>query len=77
MVILESIREGIEETACPYVVIENRREAIRHALTIGKAGDVIALCGKGHENYQEIMGVKHPFDEKIVVTELLEEMRGE
>ena len=77
MVILESIREGIEETACPYVMIENRREAIRHALEIGQPGDVIALCGKGHETYQEIMGVKHPFDEKVVVAELLEEMRGE
>ena len=75
MTILESIREGIEETACPYVMIENRREAIRHALEIGQAGDVIALCGKGHETYQEINGVKHPFDEKIVVAELLEEMK--
>ena len=58
-------------------MIENRREAIRHALEIGKPGDVIALCGKGHETYQEINGVKHPFDEKVVVAELLEELRGE
>ena len=77
MAILASIEEGIQETACPYVMIENRREAIRHALEIGKPGDVIALCGKGHETYQEINGVKHPFDEKIVVAELLEEIRGE
>ena len=75
MAILKAIEEGIQETACPYVVIENRREAIRHALEIGKAGDVIALCGKGHENYQEINGVKHPFDEKVVVAELLSEMQ--
>ena len=77
MVILRAIEEGIQETACPYELIENRREAIRHALEIGQAGDVIALCGKGHETYQEIKGVKHPFDEKVVVAELLEEMRGE
>ena len=75
MAILKAIEEGIQETACPYVVIENRREAIRHALEIGKAGDVIALCGKGHENYQEINGVKYPFDEKVVVAELLSEMQ--
>ena len=75
MAILKAIEEGIQETACPYVVIENRREAIRHALEIGKAGDVIALCGKGNENYQEINGVKHPFDEKVVVAELLSEMQ--
>ncbi len=74
MQILASIEEGIQDTACPYVMIENRREAIRHALHIGQPGDVIALCGKGHETYQEICGVKHPFDEKVVVAELLEEM---
>ena len=40
-------------------------------------GDVIALCGKGHETYQEIRGVKHDFDEKIVVAELLAEIDAE
>lgn len=73
MDILAAIEAGIRETACEYVVIENRREAIRYALGIGRPGDVIALCGKGHENYQEIRGVKHPFDEKVVVAELLAE----
>lgn len=73
MDILSAIEAGIHETACEYVVIENRREAIRYALSIGQPGDVIALCGKGHENYQEIRGVKHPFDEKVVVAELLAE----
>ena len=74
MAILAAVEEGIRETGCEYVMIENRREAIRHALEIGREGDVIALCGKGHETYQEICGVKHPFDEKVVVAELLEEM---
>ena len=55
-------------------MIENRRGAIRYALEIGREGDVIALCGKGHETYQEIRGVKHDFDEKVVVAELLAEM---
>lgn len=50
--------------------------AIRHALSIAENSDVIVLAGKGHETYQEIKGVKHPFDEKIVVKELLREMRG-
>ena len=57
-------------------MIENRREAIRHALSIAEGSDVIVLAGKGHETYQEIRGFKHPFDEKIVVKELLREMRG-
>jgi len=76
MAILASIEEGMKQTDGEYVVIENRREAIRHALEMGRDGDVIILAGKGNETYQDIMGVKHPFDEKIVVQELLEEMRA-
>ena len=72
--ILRAIEEGIRPTGADYVVIENRREAIRHALSIAKAGDVVVLAGKGHETYQEIKGIKYPFDEKVVVKELLEEM---
>ena len=74
--ILAAIEEGIRPTGKPYVVIENRREAIRHALEIGREGDVIVLAGKGHETYQEVMGVKKPFDEKQVVQELLGEMNA-
>ena len=58
------------------MVIKNRREAIRYALEMGREGDVIILAGKGNETYQDIMGVKRPFDEKVVVRELLSEMRG-
>ena len=74
MSILDAIEAGIKPTGCEYVVIENRREAIRYALKIAGAGDVVVLAGKGHETYQEIRGEKHPFDEKVVVRELLEEM---
>ena len=74
MDILYAIEEGIKPTGGKYTVIENRREAIRYALQMGRDGDIIVLAGKGHETYQEIMGVKRPFDEKVVVAELLEEM---
>lgn len=74
--ILRSIEEGMKRTNGRYVTIENRREAIRYALEMGQEGDVIILAGKGNETYQDIMGVKRPFDEKVVVRELLEEMRG-
>ena len=74
--ILNAIEEGIRPTGCEYIVIENRRDAIRFALSRAKAGDVVVLAGKGHETYQEIRGVKHPFDEKIVVKELLAELKG-
>ncbi len=73
--ILTAVEEGIKPTGGEYTVIENRREAIRHALDIGQDGDIIILAGKGHETYQEIMGVKRPFDEKVVVAELLAEMQ--
>lgn len=74
MAILDAIEEGIRPTGCEYIVIENRREAIRYALTHAEPGDVVVLAGKGHETYQDIQGVKHPFDEKVVVRELLEEI---
>lgn len=77
MDILAAIEEGIRPTGCEYIVIENRREAIKYALKNAQASDVIVLAGKGHETYQEIRGVKHPFDEKIVVAELLAEIAAE
>ena len=76
MVILAAIEKGIKPTGKPYEVIENRREAIRRALEIAEEGDVIVLAGKGHETYQEIMGIKRPFDEKLIVRELLREMNA-
>lgn len=76
MEILAAIEEGIRPTGGKYTVIENRREAIRYALQMGREGDIIVLAGKGHETYQEIMGVKRPFDEKVVVAELLREGIG-
>ena len=48
----------------------------RQAMEMAVGGDIIVLAGKGHETYQEIMGVKRPFDEKVVVQELLEEMNA-
>lgn len=53
--------------------IADRREAIRMACHLAKRGDVILVAGKGHEKYQEIQGVKHPFDDKEVVQQALKE----
>ncbi len=77
MVILSSIEEGIAQTGAKHEVIENRREAIRQAMEMAVGGDIIVLAGKGHETYQDIGGVKRPFDEKVVVDELLKEMHPE
>jgi len=72
--ILDAIEEGMKLTRGKYTIIENRRDAIRYALKMGRDGDVIILAGKGHETYQDVMGVKKPFDEKVVVKELLAEL---
>lgn len=69
--IIQDIIQGIDKTSCVYKVIENRLEAIKYALDNAQEEDVIILAGKGHETYQEINGVKHPFDENIIVQELL------
>jgi UDP-N-acetylmuramoyl-L-alanyl-D-glutamate--2,6-diaminopimelate ligase len=50
--------------------ITDRREAIRTAVMLAQKGDVILIAGKGHEDYQEIKGVKHHFDDKEVVSEI-------
>ncbi len=50
--------------------IENRKEAIRTACMLAQAGDIILIAGKGHEDYQEVNGVKHHFDDKEIVTEI-------
>ncbi len=55
-----------------YKVIENRPQAIKYAMDIGKKDDIIVLAGKGHETYQEIMGVKHHLDEREVVQAILQ-----
>lgn len=74
MDILSAIENGIKPTGGRYTVIENRREAIRCALELAGENDIVLLAGKGHETYQEIAGVKRPFSEKQIVTELLAEM---
>jgi UDP-N-acetylmuramoyl-L-alanyl-D-glutamate--2,6-diaminopimelate ligase len=56
------------------LTIVDRREAIRTACHLAKPGDIIVVAGKGHEKYQDIKGVKHPFDDKQILTEMLREM---
>jgi UDP-N-acetylmuramoyl-L-alanyl-D-glutamate--2,6-diaminopimelate ligase len=52
------------------ITIVDRKEAIRTACLMEKKGDIVLVAGKGHENYQEIKGVKHHFDDKEVVGEI-------
>ena len=56
------------------LTIVDRREAIRTACHLAKPGDIILVAGKGHEKYQEIKGIKHPFDDKAILSELLTQL---
>lgn len=68
--IIKDMEAGVKPQYKNKVVsIENRREAIKTAVLLAKPGDIILVAGKGHENYQEINGVKHHFDDKEVLKE--------
>ena len=69
--IIANILPGMEDSKTPYVVVVDRVEAIHWAMDHAQAGDVIVLCGKGHETYQEINHVKYHMDEREIVAEYL------
>lgn len=71
--ILDDIESAIAKTGGNYLKITDRKEAIAYAIHHGQPGDVIVLAGKGHEDYQEIRGVKYPMDERVLIKEILEE----
>ncbi len=71
--IINDIKTGITRTEGAYVEIIDRKEAIRYAIGHGQEGDIIILAGKGHEDYQEIKGVKYPMDERTLIREILAE----
>ncbi len=72
--IIRQMKEGLDEEGRRHVLsITNRREAIRTAVALASKGDIILLAGKGHENYQEINGVKNHFDDKEELSAALKE----
>lgn len=73
--IIDDIKIGMAKTDGKYVEICDRKEAIKYAITHGEPGDIVILAGKGHEDYQEIKGVKHPMDERVLIQEVMEELR--
>lgn len=72
--IIDDIKIGLAKTDGEYVEIIDRKEAIKYAIANGRPGDVIVLAGKGHEDYQEIKGVKYPMDERVLIEEVLQEL---
>jgi UDP-N-acetylmuramoyl-L-alanyl-D-glutamate--2,6-diaminopimelate ligase len=74
--IINDIVKGIKRISAPYITIENRREAIKYALTNAKPNDIILLAGKGHETYQILNEGTIHFDEREVVAKILNEMKN-
>ena len=73
--IINDIITGIKKTDGKDVDICDRKEAIRYAIEHGKEGDIIVLAGKGHETYQEIKGVKYDMDDRVLIQEVLDELK--
>ena len=71
--IIKDIETGISRTDGKYISIPDRKDAIRYVINNGQKGDIIVLAGKGHEDYQEIKGVKYPMDERVLIKEILNE----
>ncbi len=70
--IITEMKVGLEQTQIKKTIsITDRREAIKLACTLAQPGDIVLIAGKGHEKYQEILGVKYPFDDFIITKETL------
>lgn len=73
--ILPAIKEGLDRTDGEYLVIPNRKEAIRYAIMNRQPGDLIAVIGLGHEHYQEEQGIKYPYSDTEFIQEVLKEQK--
>lgn len=71
--IIEDIVTGVKKADGEYIMIEDRKEAIRYAIENAQEGDVIVLAGKGHEDYQEINGKKYHMDEREIVADIVKD----
>jgi len=74
--IIRQIEEGIKPTGGKYICIEDRTDAIEYAMRNAKKNDLIILAGKGHETYLDKMGKKTHYDEREIVLEVLEKLKG-
>ena len=71
--ILEEMETGLDSAGKrKSITIQDRKEAIKTAVLFANEGDIVLVAGKGHESYQEINGVKHPFDDKEILKQLLQ-----
>lgn len=71
MDIINDILIGVRKGPGKYVTIPDRKEAIKYCIENAEEGDIIILAGKGHEDYQEIKGIKYPMDERDLIADIL------
>jgi UDP-N-acetylmuramoyl-L-alanyl-D-glutamate--2,6-diaminopimelate ligase len=69
--ILRDVEEGLRSSGRPYLKIVDRREAIRRAVAEARAGDIVVIAGKGHEDYQIVGAERRHFDDREVAREAL------
>ena len=73
--IIQEIEAGIPiEHKRKMISISDRKQAIRSAIMMASKGDILVIAGKGHETYQEIKGTKYPFDDRVILKELFNEL---
>ena len=73
MDIINDILIGVKKADGAYVTVPDRKEAIKYCMENAQDGDIIVLAGKGHEDYQEIKGIKHPMDERELIADIIKE----
>ena len=74
--IIDDILIGMNKTKGEYMIVKDRREAINKALSLAKDGEIILLCGKGQQDYEEIEGVKYHLNEREVVKDYFSSLQG-
>ena len=73
LTIIRDMETGLSSAAKrKYITIAERKEAIKAAVSFANPDDIILVAGKGHEKYQEINGIKHPFDDKAILSEMFQ-----
>lgn len=75
--IIKDIESSLSKITDSYITIIDRAEAIKYAIGSGKPGDIIIIAGKGHEDYQEIEGVKYPMDERTLISDAVKQLKDE
>ena len=76
MDIINDILIGVKKADGAYVMVPDRKDAIRYCMENAQDGDIVVLAGKGHEDYQEIKGVKYHMDERELIQEIIQENPG-